>query len=181
MNFVMILAPGFEELEAIGTADVLTRLGAKVTLAGLNSMNMKGAHGNTIVADALLAELKADNFDGVILPGGLPGATNLLESELVIRWVQGMYKAGKITAAICAAPIVLARAGVLKSERFTMYPGFDAYLGGLKYTSALAERDGNVVTGKGPGAVFAFAGKIAEAAGLGEKLPSLFNGMFVKF
>ena len=93
MNFVMILAPGFEELEAIGTADVLTRLGAKVTMAGLNSMNMKGSHGYTIVADALLAELKADNFAGVILPGGLPGATNLLESELVIRWVQGMYKA----------------------------------------------------------------------------------------
>lgn len=181
MNLVMILAPGVEELEAIGTADVLKRLGIEVTLAGLDADAVTGSHNFTVSADAKLAELDIDKFDGVILPGGLPGSTNLLNSELVINWVREMFRNGKITAAICAAPIVLAKAGVLNSGKFTMYPGFDSYLGGLKYTDAPAEKDGCVVTGKGPGAVFAFAAKIAEAAGSGAKIPELFNGMFVKF
>jgi DJ-1 family protein len=180
MNFVMILAPGFEELEAIGTADVLARLGITVTFAGLDSIKITGSHHFTIAAHHKLADLSVSDFDGIILPGGLPGSTNLLDSELVIRWVKDMKCNNKITAAICAAPIVLAKAGVLTDGRFTMYPGFDSYLGGLKYTDALAEREGNVVTGKGPGAVFAFAAKIAEAAGLAAKTDDLYKGMFVQ-
>jgi DJ-1 family protein len=180
MNLVMILAPGFEELEAVGTADVLARLGIKVTLAGLEAGEVTGSHNMTITADCKLAELVCSDYDGVILPGGLPGATNLLESEPVISWIKEMNRNGKITAAICAAPIVLAKAGVLTDGRFTMYPGFDSYLNGLKYTDAPAEKEGNVVTGKGPGAVFAFAAKIAEAAGAGAKVEELFKGMFVR-
>ena len=180
MNLVMILAPGFEELEAVGTADVLARLGITVTFAGLDSIKITGSHNISIAAHHKLADLSVSDYDGVILPGGLPGSTNLLESELVIRWIKDMKNNGKITAAICAAPIVLAKAGVLTSGKFTMYPGFDSYLNGLQYTDALAERDGNVVTGKGPGAVFAFAAKIAEAAGAGAKVSELFKGMFVQ-
>ena len=180
MNLVMILAPGFEELEAVGTADVLARLGIDVTFAGLDSIKITGSHNMTIAAPHKLADLVCSDYDGVILPGGLPGSTNLLDSELVIRWIKEMNLNGKITAAICAAPIVLAKAGVLTSGRFTMYPGFDSYLNGLEYTSALAEREGTVITGKGPGAVFAFAAKIAEAAGAGSKVADLFKGMFVR-
>ena len=181
MNIVMILAPGFEELEAIGTADVLARLGVTVTFAGLESIKITGSHNFTIAAQHKLADLSAADFDGVILPGGLPGSTNLLESELVIRWIKDMHRNNRIVAAICAAPIVLAKAGVLTDGRFTMYPGFDSYLGGLRYTDALAEREGNVVTGKGPGATFAFASKIAEAAGVSPtKVADLFKGMFVQ-
>ena len=180
MNLVMILAPGFEELEAVGTADVLARLGIGVTFAGLEDIKVTGSHNMTITAKCKLEELAVTDFDGVILPGGLPGSTNLLESGLVISWIREMNKCGKITAAICAAPIVLAKAGVLTSGRFTMYPGFDSYLNGLQYTDALAEKEGNVVTGKGPGAVFAFAAKIAEAAGAKEKVAELFKGMFVR-
>lgn len=180
MNLVMILAPGFEELEAIGTADVLARLGITVTFAGLDSIKTTGSHSFTIAAHHKLADLSVSDYDGIILPGGLPGSTNLLESDLVIRWIKDMHINGKITAAICAAPIVLAKAGVLTDNRFTMYPGFDSFLGNLHYTDALAEREGNVVTGKGPGAVFAFAAKIAEAAGLGSKVDELYRGMFVQ-
>lgn len=180
MNLVMILAPGFEELEAVGTADVLARLGIDVTFAGLDSIKITGSHNMTIAARHKLADLVCSDYDGVILPGGLPGSTNLLDSELVIRWIKEMNLNGKITAAICAAPIVLAKAGVLTSGRFTMYPGFDSYLNGLEYTSALAEREGTVITGKGPGAVFAFAAKIAEAAGADSKVADLFKGMFVR-
>ena len=180
MNLVMILAPGFEELEAIGTADVLARLKINVTFAGLDSIKITGSHNFTIAAHHKLADLSASDYDGVILPGGLPGSTNLLESDLVIRWIKDMHLNGKITAAICAAPIVLAKAGVLNSGKFTMYPGFDSYLNGLQYSDAPAERDGNVVTGKGPGATFAFAAKIAEAAGLSAQVEELYKGMFVK-
>ena len=180
MRLVMILAPGFEELEAIGTADVLKRLGIEVVTAALDTLTVTGSHDFSLSADARLAELNISEFDGVILPGGLPGSTNLLKSDLVINWVRQMFEAQKITAAICAAPIVLAKAGVLTSGRFTMYPGFDSYLGGLKYSDAPAEKEGCVVTGKGPGTVFAFAAKIAEAAGFGAKIPELFSGMFVK-
>ena len=181
MNIVMILAPGFEELEAIGTADVLARLGVNVTFAGLESIKIMGSHNFTIAAQHKLADLAAADFDGVILPGGLPGSTNLLESDLVIRWIKDMHRNSKIVAAICAAPIVLAKAGVLTDNRFTMYPGFDSYLGGLHYTDAPAEKEGNVVTGKGPGATFAFAAKIAEAAGVSpSKVADLYKGMFVQ-
>ena len=83
-------------------------------------------------------------------------------------------------SAICAAPIVLAKANLLENRKFTMYPGFDSYLNGLKYTSAPAECDGNIVTGKGPGAVFAFAGKLAGALGLAKECAELFKGMFVE-
>ena len=180
MNLVMILAPGFEELEAVGTADVLTRLGITVTFAGLDAFNVTGSHNMTITAAHKLADLSEADYDGVILPGGLPGSTNLLNSDLVIRWIREMNRSGKITAAICAAPIVLAKAGVLTSGKFTMYPGFDSYLNGCRYTDDLAVADGKVITGKGPGAVFAFAAKIAEAAGDGAKVDDLFKGMFVR-
>ena len=91
-----------------------------------------------------------------------------------------MDRAGKVISAICAAPIVLAKAGLLDDKKFTMYPGFDSYLNGAKYTDAPAEIDGNVVTGKGPGAVYAFAGKLAAALGLEAECCELFKGMFVE-
>ena len=172
MNLVMILAPGFEELEAVGTADVLARLGVTVTFAGLDSIKITGSHNISIAAHHKLADLSVSDYDGVILPGGLPGSTNILESELVIRWIKDMKTNGKITAAICAAPIVLAQAGVLTSGKFTMYPaeGLFQYLGeGLRPLPDLAVTDGTVVTGKGPGATPAFAAAIARALGMAEK------------
>ena len=180
MKFVMILAPGFEELEAVGTADVLARLKIDVIPAGLEDLQVTGSHNMTLTVQHRLKDMDLAGYDGVILPGGLPGSTNLLDSDEVIRWIRVMYESNRITAAICAAPIVLAKAGVLKDGKFTMYPGFDSYLGNLHYTDAPAERDGTVITGKGPGAVFAFAAKIAEAAGAGDKVSELFKGMFVR-
>ena len=179
MRLVMILAPGFEELEAIGTADVLKRLGIEVVTAALDTLTVTGSHDFSLSADARLAELNISEFDGVILPGGLPGSTNLLKSDLVINWVRQMFEAQKITAAICAAPIVLAKAGVLTSGRFTMYPGFDSELGGLSCTANPAETDGNIITGKGPGAVAEFARHLAESLGLKNECQELYKGMFI--
>ena len=177
-KILTILADGFEEIEAVAVVDVLRRAGFSVCLAGLDSARVKGAHGMEIAADALLEQVKNEVFDAVFLPGGLPGSTNVLASELVGSVLAGAAQRGAIVSAICAAPIVLAKHGLLEGKTFTMYPGFDEYLNGLVPTENPAEICGNVVTGKGPGAVFDFAFKLAAA--LGADISSLYGGMFVK-
>ena len=174
---LLILAEGFEETEAVAPADVLIRVGVRVVLAGLDSLRVKGAHGIGIAADVLLEDVADETFDAVFLPGGLPGAANLLASETVGRILKETAARGGVVAAICAAPIVLAKHGLLAGKTFTMYPGFDEYLGGLVPTGNLAERCGNVVTGKGPGAVFPFACELAAALGIDAS--GVFRGMFV--
>ena len=175
---LLILADGFEEIEAVAVADVLRRLDVEVCLAGLNELTVRGAHDMKITADALLTEVDAALFDAVYLPGGLPGATNLLESELTGRILKETAARGGIVSAICAAPIVLAKHGLLDGRIFTMYPGFEAYLNGLVPTGKPAEHNGNVITGKGPGAVFDFAAQLAAA--LGVDTAALYDGMFVR-
>ena len=179
-KIIAVVADGFEETELIAVVDCLRRLNVGVTIAGLEKLELNGAHNITLRADALLDELTPEDFDAIFLPGGLPGATTLYESAAVGCWIAEMDRAGKVISAICAAPIVLAKAGLLDDKKFTMYPGFDSYLNGAKYTDAPAEIDGNVVTGKGPGAVYAFAGKLAAALGLKTECCELFKGMFVE-
>ena len=178
---IILLAEGFEEIEALGTVDVLRRLKVPVRTAGLTGIQVTGAHGIICHADTTLDEAADDDFAAVVLPGGLPGATNLLASEAVRKVLQKTAAAGGVTAAICAAPIVLAAAGLLKGRRFTMYPGFDSYLNGAVPTTALVEVDGSVITGKGPGATCLFAARIAEVLGVApEAVDAVLSGMFVK-
>ena len=178
-NIVILLADGFEEIEALAPADVLRRLGFQVVLAAIGgSPAAVGAHGIKVTADARLADLPQDAFDAVILPGGMPGSRNLRDSEAVLALVRSMDASGKVVAAICAAPIALARAGVLNGKKYTMYPGFEAEMPAAP-TGNLVERDGNLITGKGPGAAFAFASAIAGAFGVDAR-GLLRDGMFVQ-
>ncbi len=169
-KILLILADGFEELEALGALDFWRRTGFTVTLAGLSGRDVTGAHELTVKADALLAEVKDEHFDAIALPGGMPGAKHLFDSETVGDLVTHYAADGRVVAAICAAPIVLAKAALLRDGGFTIFPSpelAEQYLHGLKPTGKPAETAGTIVTGRGPGAVFAWAQQVAEALGAG--------------
>lgn len=178
-RLLVVLADGFEEAEAIIPVDVLKRLGFDVVIAGLTEIAVRGAHDVVIQADCLLADVETADCAALILPGGMPGSANLRDSELVMEKIRESNSEGKIVAAICAAPIALGRAGVLQGKKVTCYPGFEGQLTGAEYTAAKTEVDGNIVTGKGPGAAFEFAAAIAGAMGKSVEAAELFQGMFV--
>ena len=177
-KIAIILADGVEETEFIAVGDVLRRLSMEVVVTGLNGIEVKGGHGFGLKADRLLAECSPAEFDAVFLPGGMGGALAMYESEAVVEFVREMERSGRIVSAICAAPMVLGKAGLLGGKRFTMYPGLDKYLPtGCRPIPDLAVRDGRTVTGKGAGTVFAFAKELAAA--LGADTAEVYRAMFV--
>ena len=178
-RIAMILADGFEEAEAVMTADVLRRVGFDLVLAGMDGLVVTGAHDMKITVDAELSELDTVDFDAVVLPGGMPGSMNLRNSDEVMEFVQTVYAGGGVAAAICAAPIALARFGLTDGKTITAYPGFEEYFNGNVPTGRMTEIDGRIVTGKGPGAAFEFAGRIAEVLCESDKTAEVFKGMFV--
>lgn len=180
---VIVLADGFEEAEAIASADVLTRSGIAVYFAGLKPGPAVGSHGFRIETQGSLDEAPWDSAGAIVLPGGLPGATNLMACARLREEIQKADAAGKILAAICAAPIVLHAAGATRGRRVAGYPGCESLCEkpGLRFSGNMTERDGNLVTGKGPGAAFLFGFEIARAVGVDESaLQAVQNAMFVK-
>ena len=179
---VIVLADGFEEIEALTPADVLKRLGCRVILAGLDQLQVTGAHGFRLVCDALMKDTDLSAADAVILPGGLPGATNLRDNADLAEVLRQRNSAGKLCCAICAAPIVLECAGIINGRAVTGYPGCEGLSGSetLKFTGNPALRTENLVTGKGPGASFDFAREIALALDFtAEQVAQLYAGMMV--
>ena len=122
---LVLLADGFEEIEATTIIDVLRRAEIEVTTAALKEEKVRGAHGITVLADCLLPAAEGKAFDAIILPGGQPGSRNLREDANVIKLIQQQAKQDKYLGAICAAPIALEAAGVLKGKRATSYPGYE--------------------------------------------------------
>lgn len=177
---IIVLARGFEETEAIGTADVLKRVGFKVRLAGLDSAVVTSSAGTRIQTDLMFKDADLNSAAALVLPGGLPGAANLRDSQAVIDALRFMHRSGKVVAAICAAPIVLERAGLSKGRKMTGYPSTNQGLPDLVYNGARTECDGCIVTGKGPGASFEFGARIAAALGADDaKIKAVLDGMFV--
>ncbi len=182
-NIFILLADGFEEVEALAPADMLKRLGCNVILTGLVQKTVTGAHGFRIEADTVMDEADFSAADAVVLPGGLPGATNLRDSVPVLELLRRQNEAGKICAAICAAPVVLDKAGIIGGRKVTGYPGCESLSGNpdLHFTGNPAEISGNLVTGRGPGAAFAFGAALAEALGFsGSEINALKKGMLIQ-
>jgi len=159
---IVPFAEGFEEIEALTIVDILRRANVEVTMCGLDSLHVKGAHGVTIVADALLKEINSDAYDMIALPGGLPGATNLAADTTLQTLLKAFDTKGKAIAAICAAPYALKTAGVLKNS-YTCYPGFQSKIGGVGYNAIdKVVHDGNITTSQGPSTAMLFALDLVE-------------------
>jgi 4-methyl-5(b-hydroxyethyl)-thiazole monophosphate biosynthesis len=158
------LAQGCEELEAVTVIDLLRRAGATVVTAGLDRQPVRASRGVVLVPDTDLDTALAGDFDMVVLPGGLPGADHLDADPRVRELLRRMADSGRFTAAICAAPKVLASAGLLAGRRATGYPGvLDAL--SLPDTTVLPHpvvRDGTVITSRGPGTAMDFALELIE-------------------
>ena len=178
-TFYVFLADGFEEIEAMIPIDVLRRAGLNVVIASVNdSMVVQGAHGVSMIADITIDEVKEG--DMIVLPGGMPGATNLDKCPELNEQIKQYATQGKPMAAICAAPLVFGKRGLLKGKKATCYPGFEEFLEGAEYTAAAVECDGNMITGTGPGAAMDFAFAIVEMLCGTEKVAELKQGMMVQ-
>ena len=177
----VFLAEGFEEIEALTPVDVLRRAGLNVqTVSVMEEQVVAGAHGVPVLADKMFAEINPEDAEMILLPGGLPGATNLDAHEGLSQLILDFAEADKPLAAICAAPLVLGNRGLLQGKKATCYPGFETYLQGAEYTAALVEKDGNIITGKGPGAAMEFAFAIVEKYCGMDKVNELKQGMMIQ-
>lgn len=152
------LATGFEDIEALIPLDIMRRAGVDFkTVSITGDLYVESAHGVSIKADMLIEDADLGDADLIMLPGGLPGATNLNAHNGVKKAVVEQNARGKMIGAICAAPMVLGGIGLLQGRRATCYPGFEKYLEGAEYTHELCTVDGNITTGEGPAAALPYA------------------------
>lgn len=158
------LAQGCEELEAVTIIDLLRRAGIDVVVAGLTPGIVKASRGTQLVPDTTLDAALLDDFDMVVLPGGMPGAQHLRDDARIMALLQKMAAAGRYTAAICAAPTVLAAAGLLSGKTATGYPGFleKMQLPDVALSTDAVVHDGRVITSRGPGTAMDFALSLVE-------------------
>jgi 4-methyl-5(b-hydroxyethyl)-thiazole monophosphate biosynthesis len=158
----LLLADGFEEVEAITPADFLRRAKLDVCLLGIGGLQIEGAHGITVAADQRIEDFEGEP-EAVVLPGGMPGAENIAASEEALALVRKTFESGCLVAAICAAPAVaLQKSGILEGKRVTCFPGFESRFQGCRFVEERVVVDGNLVTSRGAGTAAEFAIKIVE-------------------
>lgn len=158
----LLLAQGFEEVEAVTPTDFLRRAGLDVRTVGIDGKRATGAHGITLEADVALGDLQAEP-DAIVVPGGMPGAENIAASDAALGLIRSVFDKGGIVAAICAAPaVVLQKTGILRGMRVTCYPGFEDRFSGCTPVDERVVVDGNVVTSRGPGTAAEFSIKLIE-------------------
>jgi len=157
---LVLLAPGFEEIEAITIIDILRRGAIDVTTAGLEKDLIKGSHDISVLADRYYGEVDAEDFDMLILPGGQPGTNNLKNDPVVIKWIKRRFESSGKMAAICAAPTVFYEAGVTGNLKLTSYPSEEKVFVNSVYRKENVVEDKNFITGRGVGIAIEFALKI---------------------
>jgi 4-methyl-5(b-hydroxyethyl)-thiazole monophosphate biosynthesis len=175
------LANGFEEIEAIGIIDVLRRAGLDVVAVSVTGkLEVNGAHQIKVLADKLFEDVDYDDIYMIVLPGGMPGASNLNAHEGLKAQIVRFNVANKPLAAICAAPLVYGNLGLLNGKQAVCYPGFESHLKGADILQVPVVESGNVITGRGPGAAIQFALKLVEKLVSAEKAELLAGQMLVK-
>ncbi len=180
----VLLAQGFEEIEAITIIDVLRRAEIDVATLGVggtgaDGLDIKGSHGVTVRADKTVQAGSTESWDMVVLPGGMPGATHLRDSPQVQALLKKQHAGGKKIGAICAAPMALGSLGLLQGKRATSYPGFEKELLGATVVSDRVVTDGNIITSRGPGTAMEFALEIASSLQSKAVADKLRSGMLI--
>jgi 4-methyl-5(b-hydroxyethyl)-thiazole monophosphate biosynthesis len=162
-NIAVHLAEGFEEIEAISIIDVLRRAEINVTIVSITEdLHVIGSHGIKVVADQLFCDINYNLIDMILLPGGMPGSTNLNNHPGLREQILNFHDNKKLLGAICAAPLVFGNLGILKQIKATCYPGFENQLHGAIVTTENIEVSENIITAKGAGVAIEFALKIVE-------------------
>lgn len=161
---IVLLADGFEEIEALTPVDMLRRAKLDVKTVGINSKVAVGSHGIPVVCDLTAEEVDLSKVSMAIFPGGMPGSLNLDASPYTDKVIEAVTKNGGRLAAICAAPLVLGRRGLLKGKKATCFPGFEAELVGAEVTGEEFVTDGNITTGKGMEYSLPFAKELVRLA-----------------
>ena len=175
------LATGFEDIEALIPLDIMRRAGVDFkTVSITGDLYVESAHGVSIKADMLIEDADMSDADLIMLPGGLPRATNLNAHNGVKKAIIEQNARGKMIGAICAAPMVLGGIGLLQGRRATCYPGFEKYLEGAEYTHELCTVDGNITTGEGPAAALPYAYTLLAALTDRQTADQVAEGMMYK-
>ncbi|MBN1368746.1 MAG: DJ-1/PfpI family protein [Dehalococcoidaceae bacterium] len=157
MKAAILLADGFEEIETSAVFDVLKRAGVSVFTAGIKPGCLTGSRGLNVTPDTCLSSLTPVTLDAVVVPGGYPGYVNLANTPGVLAILGQMASAGKHIASICAGPLVLEKAGVIKGRKVTCYPGMEDRLESAVFVPGQVVVDGNIITSRGPGTAIEFA------------------------
>lgn len=174
----ILLAHGFMETETCAPLNILRRSGARVQLVNMTGDSyVEGCNGLRVIPDIDFSELRPDEAEAIVLPGGMPGASNLAEDERVIDLLRQQNERGSLIGAICAAPFVLGIAGVLRGKKACVYPGFEKYLEGADVQQSLVVEDANVITANGPSAAFAFGLALARRLCRAENVQAVYEGM----
>ncbi len=171
----VLLAEGFEEVEALAPVDILRRGNIEVKTAGVGGDMVRGAHDIWVKADMKIEDVDLSTVDGIVLPGGMPGTLNLQKDDTVNKLINHCSEKGLLICAICAAPMILGELGLLEGKTATCYPGFEEHLKGAVLGKNPVEVSGNFITGKGPGASFEFGKAIVNyinGDGVGENILS---------
>lgn len=161
----VLFAKGYEEGEALTIVDIMRRVGVVCDIVSTSDVMIEGSHQITVRADKLISD-EIKDYDMLVLPGGMPGATNLAEDQRVLALVKHFNQEHKLIGAMCAAPLVLSAADIIKDRTLTAYLGYDKKLGPCNFKEDVVVVDDNLITSRGPGTTYAFAYKLVEALGI---------------
>ena len=181
-RIAILIAEGFEEIEAVTPIDILRRGGIEVIITGVGDNNVTGSHGIKIECDTTIGQINSDDIDGVVIPGGMPGATNISESVEAGRFIESIYQDKKLIAAICASPsIVLSPLKILDGRKSTGHPGsVNGFSELVEIKTDKVVVDVNVITSRGPGTAADFSFAILEYLVGSEQAESLSSRMLYK-